>query len=81
MSLRASAHTGVAIRIPLRTLTTKLPKGERIATLVCALARNDIQILRRAKFQVVRLLTQADMRKTEFGESCKGQAVSVFQFS
>ena len=45
MSLRASAHknhshykfaarstTGVAIRIPLRILTTKLPKGERIAT-------------------------------------------------
>ena len=26
MSLRASAHTGVAIRIPLHTLMTKLPK-------------------------------------------------------
>ena len=29
---RASAHTGVAIRIPLRIPMTKMPKRERIAT-------------------------------------------------
>ena len=43
MSLRASAHTGVAIRIPLRTLMTKLPKKENgLPQVTFGHLRNDI---------------------------------------
>ena len=42
MSLRTSAHTGVAIRIPIRFWGLTFFLGERIATPSCGLVRNDI---------------------------------------
>ena len=42
MSLRTSAHTGVAIRIPIRFWGLTFFLGERIATPSCGMVRNDI---------------------------------------
>ena len=51
---RASAHTGVAIRIPLHTLTTKLPKKENgLPQVTLGHLRNDKLIQQKSPWKVI----------------------------